>query len=136
MEDLPIFRASKKRKFVRHKNLVEDDDGEVEDQSSNTQALPETLNDAVDDEVKVSNILKLRKQNKARGGVQFSNIKSRDEYQDEDAFSTALVPTEMKEDSLQDVSSRFTKSTGPVVDVDRHMCVHSLRNLHRKSNIY
>lgn len=122
MEDVAIFRPSKRRKFIRHGPLTEDDVGAPQLDSQATHTHSEHVADAEDSNVGA--ILKLRRQQRLRtGGVQFSSSKLA--ATDDGADSTALVRADNPTDDLKGIADRFVGHSGQVVDVDKHMCVAS-----------
>jgi hypothetical protein len=124
MEDSAMFRPAKRRKFIRqHGPRAEDD--EDSPQIDSPAARLDNEHDATPEDSSVSNILKLRRQQKSRGvGVQFSN--TRPVAVEDLTGSTALVPADIPADNLNGIADRFVVHSGQVVDVDKHMCVPPL----------
>jgi hypothetical protein len=122
MDDSVVFRPSKRRKFIRqHSSGTEDN--EVSPQVDSPAAQLD--HEATAEDSSVSSILKLRRQQKPRGGgVQFSN--SRSAAIEDIAGSTALVLAETPADTLKGIADRFVGHSAQVVDVDKHMCVPPL----------
>lgn len=117
MDDVPLFRASKRRKYARPKN--EESENAVSEHGDDSHGPSGVDSQDVD----VSAVLKMRKANKARQtGVSFTNIPSRIDQNAEVKAWIKAAPDE-EDDKLQDIGSRFVKSTGQVVDVDKHMYV-------------
>ena len=116
-----MFRPAKRRKFIRqHGPRAEDD--EDSPQIDSPAARLDNEHDATPEDSSVSSILKLRRQQKSRGGgVQFSNISP--VAMEDFAGSTALVPADIPADNLNGIADRFVGHSGQVVDVYKHMCV-------------
>lgn len=126
MDEAPVFRATKKRKFARSRNTQADENVDVDVDINLNKSLPEQLAESIasSDEVNISNLLKLRKQNRQRNtGVQFSQQKRIEDDDDGLREDMALATIDPAEERLRNISNRFVGSTGPVVDVDKHMFV-------------
>jgi hypothetical protein len=107
MDSAPVFRAPKRRKFL--KSTHDDAAGPDVD----TQ-LESSSDDAV-------GVVRRSKTNRApKQGMKFSNAAVRN-LEDESAL--ALVQAEPSSEGFKDMSTRFVSSTGQVVDVDKHMYV-------------
>lgn len=112
MEDLPVFRAPKKRKLVQNRR----DEEKVPTPASTDGTAADTESQFPSE---TANVVRVRKLNKPmRTGIVFSN-KVRDHGSDEP--STALVPVDSSNDRLKDMTNRFIGSTGQVIDEDKHM---------------
>lgn len=131
MEELPIFRANKRRKFAREKAIkLPISPGDTQDQE-----VPDNEASHSDDETNVSSLIKLRNQNRSRNvGVRFSQDKRAEE--DGALDNLALTKVDPDEERLRDISNRFVGGTGQVVDVDKHMFVSSLLNTHPRFGVY
>lgn len=115
MDEVPVFRAPKRRKFAKATNAetppesttpVRSDDDGLSSQVPSDDEAPATFP-------------RLKKSLKpSRLGVTFT---SNDRSHAEDESGLALVPVDTANDRLKDVANRFVGTTGQVVDVDRHM---------------
>lgn len=126
MEDLPVFRAAKRRKHTR----VQSDSGQALSPPEATR-LPEDQLDGGDDynqEVEstdkdVSSLVKARKQfRRPTTGVKFSNAKA-SRPGGGSGFGTTIAIADESTDRPIDITQRFVGSSGQVVDVDQHMFV-------------
>jgi hypothetical protein len=124
MDEMPIFKSSKRRKLTRPRDLQE------VDQEAATQNLDDTdvttaKHDQDDDEspkaAGVSGVIKARALRRPVGGVQFST--ARPMHHDGDDNSFALRKLDADEDKRIDIGNRFVGSTGHVVNDDKHMFV-------------
>lgn len=128
MEEVAIFRSSKRRKFNRTQHEPAQDAPTALSPASPTKDVVESRDEDVEeskqdgDDAGVSNLIRARKHHRRLvGGVQFSNTKSTHEASnDNDGTSTAMVKAE---ENPIDITNRFIGSTGQVVDVDQHMFV-------------
>jgi hypothetical protein len=109
---LPVFRAPKRRK-VGKVNLAEDGNDISEATRDSPEAQP-----IQDHESTVP--LSRRPKKPHRSGVTFRS--SNNAHTDSEAM--ALARSEPSNDRLLDIASRFTGTTGQVVDVDKNMYVH------------
>lgn len=124
MDELPTFKASKRRKFARHRS--EEKDIEIETTTPDRNVVVSNLDEQNEKHgVEAARVVKPRKHGKTRGGVLFSTshqeMERRGEHEDES--SSALMAASRPGELLKDISSRFTGSIGHTVDVDKHMCV-------------
>lgn len=118
MDETPLFRANKRRKFIRQKQETSELNSQTEDQPSN-----QDISSVGDDDVDVTTLIKTRKQARPRAtGVLFSQQK-RFEGGDEPTNTLDLVKVDPEEERLRQISNRFVGSTGQVVDDDKHMFV-------------
>lgn len=120
-----MFRPAKRRKFLRQHATR---DGEDEQDRSQVEPPAEegpATNETTANEPSISSMLRLRRQQKSRGGgVHFSNSRSTASMEDV-VDSAALVLAEPPPENLKGIADRFVGHSGQVVDVDRHMCVLS-----------
>ncbi|KIW78453.1 hypothetical protein Z517_08289 [Fonsecaea pedrosoi CBS 271.37] len=124
MEDVPVFRAAKRRKFVRPQQGSSAESPEaaspkVVDVLS--RGGNESLGDDDDeDDGGVSSLLRARKHvRKVVSGVQFSNTKVA--QQSRETTGMEVVKSDQDVDKAIDITNRFVGSTGQVVNVDQHM---------------
>ena len=127
MEEPPLFRVPKRRKIAR---LHPDNDEAEPSQETESNAFDQTINES-DDENTFSIVRARKPARKARGGINFTTTSQIDPGQTD---SMALVPADGSSDRPQDMSNRFTSSTGQVVDVDRHMYVYPCHSHYQQSN--
>ncbi len=126
MEEIPVFRAAKRRKFTRPREEIPLDSVQQPaplDASGNLEHHDDDNEDEQrETEAGVSNLIRARKHVR-RGvtGVQFSTAKAARET-DPDS-SRALVPLDDSLEKAIDITSRFVGGTGQVVNVDKHMFV-------------
>jgi hypothetical protein len=125
-----LFRPSKKRKIYRQRATSQEPDVptlSVPEAQSIDELISSTAQEADKEgvEVSMSEILRLRKQRKGKGGVGFgadsSSIKARDE---ERSLALRGPEDEKGEDGLEingGVVRKFAPQTGAVGNVDRHM---------------
>ncbi|KAH0843925.1 hypothetical protein AYO21_08315 [Fonsecaea monophora] len=126
MEDVPVFRATKRRKFVRPQQGSSAESPEaaspkVVDVLS--RGGNESLGDDDDeDDGGVSSLLRARKHvRKVVSGVQFSNTKVT--QQSRETTGMEVVKSDQDVDKAINITNRFVGSTGQVVNVDQHMFV-------------
>lgn len=122
MDELPIFRAPKRRKFAKptHAETLSDttapvridDDGLSSEGSS-------------DDEASATVSRSKKPIKTSRLGVTFT---SNGRNHAEDGDEVALAPVVPADDRLKDMTNRFVGTTGQVVDVDKHMYVPLLQS--------
>lgn len=115
MEDVPVFRAPKRRKFAKATHAETPPESTTQ---LHADDIALSLEGPSDDEVPAA-IPRYKKPHKSsRLGVTFtSNDRSHAEYDN----GLALVPVDTANDRLKDVANRFVGTTGQVVDVDKHM---------------
>lgn len=131
MEEVAVFRASKRRKLVR---AQQDQSSEPEEllvpSQTNNDGDPAGNNDTQeenDPEIDVSSLIRARKQiRRPAAGVQFSNNKALREAEEE-TDTSAIVKTDQTIDRPLDIANRFVGSSGQVVNVDKHMFVSPSR---------
>ncbi len=129
MEEVALFRASKRRKFARtHREPAPAPDAvDLPTPSQPTKAAESAGDDETqeksDAEIDISNLIRARKQiRRPVTGVQFSNTKATRENAGNDA-SSAMVKSDQPIDRPLDIANRFVGGTGQVVNVDKHMFV-------------
>ena len=117
MEELPTFRAPKRRKTAQRRQ-GEDETGIA--QGKEDRVVSEATNTSGEEEV--AGLVQIPKPfRRARPGIKFSTNSRPNGEQTE--FS-ALVPADTSNERLSHMSSRFVGSgSGQVVDVDKHMYV-------------
>jgi len=132
MEEVAVFRASKRRKVARpHREASPESAPRATPTFSEIGASksvgsgPEQRNVGDDDdEVEVTNLIRARKNyRKPVTGVRFSNTKDVPEDEARNT-ETAMIRTDQPPEQSMDITSRFVSSTGQVVNVDRHMYEH------------
>ena len=117
MEEVPLFRAPKRRKVIKPPHVESDattpttsqdrDGSPIDGEQSGNEAYAPAH--------------RLKKPFKpSRPGVTFtSNARTRVEAPD----TMTVVPSSTADDRLKDISNRFVGITGGTVDVDKHMYV-------------
>ncbi|RDW64158.1 hypothetical protein BP5796_10660 [Coleophoma crateriformis] len=134
-----LFRPSKKRKIYRQRSRALSEDATTPDSSSNpTPAVPaQTLDELISSEapsigdgdvegtrVPISEILRLRKQHKARvGGVEFRAAASVTTSAGMGGEGVMVVREEAEEDEVARTGEvrKFAPQTGMIGDVNKHM---------------
>jgi hypothetical protein len=128
MEELPVFRAAKRRKHTKVPSQTVPDSITVEPGSlTNKQPSGDNVNseDSDSGDFKVTSLIKARKTLKRPiTGVHFSTSKTR--LGEEDDNSGALVKADQAVDRPINITQRFVGSLGQVVNVDQHMFVPPL----------
>jgi hypothetical protein len=120
MEGTPLFRPSKRSKFVRRHSSSEEEIAKPDLQAASEDGDFAQL--AEKQSLSMNEILKLRQQTRSRGtGVSFSNTKTIAVEDMPEARALALV--DPASDRLKAMSDRFIGHSDQVVDVDKHMCV-------------
>ena len=123
MDEAPFFRPPKRRKFTSSRQ----DDDNLEPPSSDQQGdvdrpFNNTANGLIEDEP--TSVVRARKLHRSTlHGLTFSASSRADV---ENHGSSALIPHDAADEKLNDMSHRFTGSTGQAVDVDQHMYVRSI----------
>ncbi len=126
MDEVAIFRASKRRKFSRAQRdplpeiapLLPSDETRAAANLSNIEA-----GDDDDAKIDVSSLIRARKQlRKPVVGVEFSNMRMV-RRSDADDSRSVMVQTDQATENPIDITNRFTSGTGQIVDVDQHMLV-------------
>jgi hypothetical protein len=117
------FRPSKRRKVYRQREAEETHNVSLETPtSSHLQQIEVDLTEASPAEIETSitNILKLRKNAKARrGGIEFSNrLRAK---QNPSGTSNELESRAETPEDIATIVNRFAPQTGQVADVDQHM---------------
>lgn len=130
----PVFRPSKRRKFYR-KRIDEDGEKEAEAvvgcadlsalKSESWDDLSSPRDDLESSGQSVADLLRLRKQVRARkGGIEFTNTTrpghSRADSSQE-PLSDALISHDELQEEIKAVTGRFAPQTGQVADVNKHM---------------
>ncbi|KAI9738845.1 MAG: hypothetical protein M1834_008352 [Cirrosporium novae-zelandiae] len=125
----PMIRPNKRRKFMRRR-FDDDDETTTETHPSPPQHSishgnndEETKSNSADEDLAISEILRLRKAVKSRrGGIEFSNNPSRSTSTDPNSStSMELVQQGAVQDPVQTAADRFIPHTGLVANVDKHM---------------
>jgi hypothetical protein len=121
MEQLPVFRTSKKRKIVQLKK----EEGEVELPQDDPDTVVKPGDEGSDGGSEPTKVVRARKPNRTlKNGLSFSAALRPGSNNDE---STSLVLADCSGDKLEDMSNRFIGSTiGQSVDADQHMYVYSV----------
>ena len=121
-----MFRPAKRRKFLRQHTTKDDEDEQETSQIEPPTEEDHPGHDTMSNELGISSVLRLRRQQKSRsGGVHFSNSSRSAAATEDVADATALVLAEPPPENLMGIADRFVGHSGQVVDVDRHMCVLS-----------
>jgi len=127
MEEIPVFRAAKRRKHARGPSQLTSDSISPE---PTTLAIDQVHGNNVDLEINtpaeadadVSTLVKARKQFKRPvTGVHFSTLKAH--LGQDDGNDEALVRADQSVEKPMDITQRFIGSSGHVVNVDQHMFV-------------
>ncbi|OAP65213.1 hypothetical protein AYL99_01185 [Fonsecaea erecta] len=123
MEDVPVFRAVKRRKFIRPQDSSAESPNAASSKTNDavTSGGLETSDDDDDgDEGGISSLLRARKHiRKAVTGVKFSNTKFM--HGADETTGMEVVKSDQNVDKPIDITNRFVGSTGQVVNVDQHM---------------
>jgi hypothetical protein len=124
MDDVPIFKSSKRRKLTRPRDLQEVDQ-EAATPNINDTDVTTAKHDQDDNEspkvAEVSGVIKARALRRPVGGVQF--LTARPMHHDGNDNSSALRKLDANEDKGIYIGNRFVGSTGHVVNDDKHMFV-------------
>jgi hypothetical protein len=130
VEPVILFRPSKKRKIYRQRPTSKEPDVSTLSMPE-AQSLDELISSTAQEadtegvEVSMSEILRLRKQRKGKGGVAFGADSSSTKLRHEERSLAIREPEDEKgEDGLQSnggVVRKFAPQTGAVGNVDRHM---------------
>ncbi|KEF59984.1 uncharacterized protein A1O9_04832 [Exophiala aquamarina CBS 119918] len=123
MEELPVFRAAKRRKHVRGASQSIPDPipsgpntPSIDQVSDHSVALEDNGSADAD----VPTLIKARKQfRRPATGVHFSTSKAR--FGQDDSNDGALVKADQTVERPVDITQRFVGGSGQVVDVDQHM---------------
>lgn len=125
MEEVPVFRSTKRRKVGRPR--LQESPGRETDQTSPTARLggPTTENttteNAESDEVEGSNLVRVRKNHRNRaGGMHFSTAATSSDH-DLNHIDSTMVRSDQVPEKRIDISDRFTSGTGQVVNDDHQM---------------
>ena len=126
MEEVPVFRAAKRRKFVRSQDLSSSDSARqstrLTPNGSSQRASDDDDGGKDENHFGIPNLIRARKHvRRPVTGVQFSTTKHGREPENE--LSTGPVRSDDNVDKPIDITSRFVGSTGQVVNVDKHMFV-------------
>jgi hypothetical protein len=137
MEELPVFRAAKRRKHTKGPSETIPDSNPS---GPTTSSINLPSGDNVDSEGKdsddadVSALIRARKQlRRPATGVHFSTSKAR--LGQDDGNDGAIVKADETVDRPVDITQRFIGSSGQVVNVDQHMFVLPLCALRESFNI-
>lgn len=134
MEEVPVFRAAKRRKHARGPSQP------IPDSILSEPATPSMDQGSVDNvdsedhgsaDADVSTLIKARKQfRRPTTGVHFSTSKAR--LGQDDSSDGTLVKADQTVEKPIDITQRFIGSSGQVVNVDQHMFVLPLCALQDK----
>ena len=116
MEELPTFRAPKRRKFAKFAPARRPSSAPPLAQGDNDRPDADSTNSGTDDDNVQFQVRKAFRPSKL--GVSFT---SNAPAQREESNGLAIVPTDTTSDRLKQVTDRFIGTTGQVVDVDKHM---------------
>ncbi|OAL17902.1 hypothetical protein AYO22_11166 [Fonsecaea multimorphosa] len=122
MEEVPIFRATKRRKFARphQESSAESPDAAALKTDDVVSSGGHETRDDDEDEGGISSLIRARKHvRKAVSGVQFSNTKVTQRA--DKATEMEVIKPDQDADKPIDITNRFVGSTGQVVNVDQHM---------------
>lgn len=125
MEELPVFRAAKRRKHTKGQSETIPD-STTSGPATSSINLPSGDNANSEDnesaDIDVSTLIRARKQlRRPATGVHFSTSKVR--LGQDDGNDGALVKADQTVDRPIDITQRFIGSSGQVVNVDQHMFV-------------
>ncbi|EXJ64169.1 hypothetical protein A1O7_00505 [Cladophialophora yegresii CBS 114405] len=137
MDEVPVFRVAKRRKFTRPREDVSPDSVQQPPALSADERAEPTLesndNDHEEAGSGISTLIRSRKHiRKPVTGVQFSNMKA--VHQEDPSPSTELVRSDESEAKPIDITGRFVGSTGQAVNVDKHMVAFIDSELARRRN--
>ena len=120
MENLPLFRAPKRRKVAQVQHIDSDDvPAPLKEHNEVDEAMSQSGEEGVDNVVRVQ-----KRQRSVRSGVTFSTTSGR---MSEQPGSTALARADPSHEKPRDMSNRFVGSTGAqAVNVNDHMFVYSI----------
>jgi hypothetical protein len=131
MDEGPLFRPVKRRKFLR-KRPEEISAGSESFPVESLPSLPPAVVRREDNELpqsppdeedskdlSVAEIIRQRKVRKVRKGIEFSNSTS----QPVEEPSSALIIQDAEAGKVKDMADRFTPHTGQVIDANKHMYV-------------
>jgi hypothetical protein len=128
--DAVLFRSSKKRKFYRQR-AAEPSQTPASELPTASAPIPSTLDDLVSQAsnkdstevegavVPMSEILRLRKLRKGRGGVEFKAEHAK--RGDEDEVAIGESEEQEEENGAAKAVRRFAPQTGTIGDVNKHM---------------
>lgn len=127
MEEVPVFRSAKRRKFTRAHQEPSSPEEQVPASPGANGGAGEPVSDEIENEdedgVAISNLIRARKHvRKPVTGVHFSTARAAREAEEDNATST-VAKSDTAVDKPIDITNRFIGSTGQVVNVDRHMFV-------------
>lgn len=115
MEEVPVFRAPKRRKFAKatHAETPPESTTQVHaDDDGLSSEVPS------DDEAPAAVPRYKKPLKSSKLGVTFT---SNDRSHGDDKSGLAPAPVDTANDRLKDVANRFVGTTGQAVDVDKHM---------------
>ena len=131
MVEEPVFRPSKRRRFLRKRQSGDEQDDDDGSRISPPQRAAVQVEDAPEDidghhlgdkNVSVAELLRLRKSHRSRkGGIEFSTTGAK--VEEGSGSTTALAVQNAAEHHLDAIVDRFVPHSGQVVDVDKHMYV-------------
>lgn len=128
MEEIPVFRAAKRRKHTKGpsqtlSDVITDGPGSPSKRRSSSDNV--NSEDSESDDAGVMSVIKARKNlRRPTTGVHFSTSRSRPGQDDDN--EGALVKSDQAVDRPIDITQRFVGSSGQVVNVDQHMFVPPL----------
>ena len=121
MDDIPIFRAPKRRRF--NKPATQAEDNPTID--TFTLVSPDhSASENANDENKPAVIRAQRQSASRKTGISFSASTRAGQFNRPDAM--ALIPSDAPSPPMTDIPSRFVNPGGQVANVDKHMYVSSL----------
>ncbi|PKY02915.1 hypothetical protein P168DRAFT_319458 [Aspergillus campestris IBT 28561] len=120
----PFFRPIKKRKFLRRRpEQTQETRSPSEDREHSTNTPPVESAGEADDGVQTSDVVRLRRQHRARkGGIEFSTTSRKTANNGGQGQMT--TGEELEDERIRHMGDRFTAHTGQTVDVDKHMMAY------------
>lgn len=121
-----FFRPIKKRKFLRRRpEQTEETRSPSEDREHHAKTPPVESAGETEDGVQTSDVVRLRRQHRARkGGIEFSTTSRK--TTNNGSSGPMTTGEEPEDERIRHMSDRFTAHTGQTVDVDKHMYVCTL----------
>lgn len=121
-----FFRPIKKRKFLRRRpEQTEETRSPSEDREHHAKTPPVESAGETEDGVQTSDVVRLRRQHRARkGGIEFSTTSRK--TTNNGSSGPMTTGEELEDERIRHMSDRFTAHTGQTVDVDKHMYVCTL----------
>ncbi|PLN76512.1 hypothetical protein BDW42DRAFT_178542 [Aspergillus taichungensis] len=119
-----FFRPIKKRKFLRRRpEQTEETRSPSEDREHHANTPPVESAGEAEDGVQASDVVRLRRQHRARkGGIEFSTTSRKSTNTGSQGQMT--TGEELEDERIRHMSDRFTAHTGQTVDVDKHMMAY------------